>query len=31
MLAMLTEAGFTETNWTGYFLKAAGLYTATKP
>jgi demethylmenaquinone methyltransferase/2-methoxy-6-polyprenyl-1,4-benzoquinol methylase len=31
MLAMLADAGFTETNWTGYFLKAAGLYTATKP
>jgi demethylmenaquinone methyltransferase/2-methoxy-6-polyprenyl-1,4-benzoquinol methylase len=30
MLAMLSEAGFTTPHWDGYFLKAAGLYTATK-
>jgi demethylmenaquinone methyltransferase/2-methoxy-6-polyprenyl-1,4-benzoquinol methylase len=31
MLAMLSEAGFTNPTWQGYLLRAAGLYLATKP
>ncbi|QMV17999.1 methyltransferase domain-containing protein [Granulicella sp. 5B5] len=31
MLAMLHDTGFTTARWDGYFLKAAGLYVATKP
>jgi len=31
MLAMLDEAGFTDATWDGYFLRAAGLYRASKP
>jgi demethylmenaquinone methyltransferase/2-methoxy-6-polyprenyl-1,4-benzoquinol methylase len=31
MLAMLRDAGFTDSTWTGYFLHAAGLYRAVKP
>jgi demethylmenaquinone methyltransferase/2-methoxy-6-polyprenyl-1,4-benzoquinol methylase len=31
MLAMMRQAGFTAATWEGYFLHAAGLYTATKP
>jgi demethylmenaquinone methyltransferase / 2-methoxy-6-polyprenyl-1,4-benzoquinol methylase len=31
MLAMLSTAGFTHTAWDSYFLRAAGLYRATKP
>ena len=30
MLPMLSDAGFTEPHWQGYFLHAAGLYTAAK-
>jgi demethylmenaquinone methyltransferase/2-methoxy-6-polyprenyl-1,4-benzoquinol methylase len=30
MLSMLSTAGFTHTHWTGYFLRAAGLYRGTK-
>jgi demethylmenaquinone methyltransferase/2-methoxy-6-polyprenyl-1,4-benzoquinol methylase len=30
MLAMLSTAGFTQTAWDGYFLRAAGLYRGTK-
>jgi demethylmenaquinone methyltransferase/2-methoxy-6-polyprenyl-1,4-benzoquinol methylase len=31
MLRMLSEAGFTNSTWQGYLLRAAGLYLATKP
>ena len=31
MLAMLNEAGFADSHWRGFFLHAAGLYTARKP
>jgi demethylmenaquinone methyltransferase/2-methoxy-6-polyprenyl-1,4-benzoquinol methylase len=31
MLRMLAQAGFTQSSWTGYLLRAAGLYQATKP
>ena len=31
MLAMLRDTGFTSPHWDGYLLRAAGLYTATKP
>lgn len=30
MLAMLNDAGYADTSWTGYFLHAAGLYRAVK-
>jgi demethylmenaquinone methyltransferase/2-methoxy-6-polyprenyl-1,4-benzoquinol methylase len=30
MLSMLSSAGFTQTAWDGYFLRAAGLYRGTK-
>jgi len=30
MLALMTSAGFNDCAWDGYFLRAAGLYHATK-